>query len=103
MRKSKFTKDQQLAILAEHDAGVSVSELSRRHQISPATFYKWKKEYEEDQDEEKRRIKELEAENARLKKMYADLSMDHEILKEGYALAKKYAAQDARKKSSTKS
>ena len=103
MRKSKFTDDQKLAILAEHDSGVGVSELSRKHQISPATFYKWKKEHEENQDEDKRRIKELEAENKRLKKMYANLSMDHDILKEGYAMAKKYAAQDARKKSSTKS
>ena len=103
MRKSKFTNDQKLAILAEHDAGVSVAELSRKHQISPATFYKWKKEHEENQDEDMRLIKELKAENARLKKMYANLSMDHEILKEGYAMAKKYAAQDARKRSSTKS
>jgi len=103
MRKSKFTSDQKLAILAEHDAGLGVAELSRKHQISPATFYKWKKEHLESQDEDKRRLKELEAENARLKKMYANLSMDHEILKEGYALAKKYAAQDAKKKSSDKS
>lgn len=87
MRKSKFTSDQKLAILAEHDAGLGVAELSRKHQISPATFYKWKKEHLESQDEDKRRLKELEAENARLKKMYANLSMDHEILKEGYALA----------------
>ena len=103
MRKSKFTEDQKLAILAEHDSGESVADLSRKHQISPATFYKWKKEHEENRDEEKRLIKELKAENARLKKMYANLSMDHEILKEGYAMAKKYAAQDAKKKSSTKS
>lgn len=103
MRKSKFTNDQKLAILAEHDSGEGVAELSRKHQISPATFYKWKKEHQEDQDEEKRQIKELKAENARLKKMFANLSMDHEILKEGYAMAKKYAAQDAKKKSSTKS
>lgn len=103
MRKSKFTEDQKLAILAEYDSGVGLADLSRKHQISPATFYKWKKEQQDNQDEDKRRIKDLEAENARLKKMYANLSMDHEILKEGYAMAKKYAAQDARKKSSTKS
>ena len=103
MRKSKFTDDQKLAILAEHDSGVGVAELCRRHQISPATLYKWKKEHEENQDEDKRLIKDLKAENARLKKMYANLSMDHEILKEGYAMAKKYSAQDAKKKSSTKS
>jgi putative transposase len=98
MRKSKFTEKQKMAILSEHDAGLSVADLSRKHQISPATFYKWKKEHEEDQDEGKRRLKELEAENARLKKMYANLSMDHEILQEGYAMLKKFAAQDAKKK-----
>ena len=98
MRKSNFTDAQKLGILAEHDAGVSVADLSRKHQISPATFYKWQKEHAENQDEDKRRLKELEAENARLKKMYANLSMDHEILQEGYAMLKKYAAQDAKKK-----
>jgi len=102
MRKSKFSEEQKLAILAENDGGVGVSELCRKHQISPATFYKWKKEAEDNKDESKRRLKELEAENARLKKMYAELSIDHEILQEGYAMAKKYLAQDAKKKSSTK-
>lgn len=103
MRKSKFTSNQKLAILAEHDAGLGVGELSRKHQISPATFYKWKKEHQESQDEDHRRLRALESENVRLKKMYANLSMDHEILKEGYALVKKYAAQDARNKSSENS
>lgn len=102
MRKSKFSNDQKLSILAEHDSGTGTAELVRKHQISAATLYKWKQEHEDNQDEDKRRLKELESENARLKKMYADLSMDHEILKEGYALAKKFAAQDAKKKSSSK-
>jgi putative transposase len=97
MRKSNFTEAQKLAILAEHDSGITVAELSRKHQISPATFYKWKKAYEDDQDEDKRRLKELEAENARLKKMYANLSMDHEILKEGYSMIKKFQAQKNKK------
>ena len=78
MRKSKFMDDQKLATLAEHDSGIGVSELSRKHQISSATLYKWKKEQEENQDEDKRRIKELETENARLKKMFANLSMAYE-------------------------
>lgn len=103
MRKSKFSDQQKLAILAEHDGGASVADLSRKHQISPATFYKWKKEHEDNQDADKRRIKELEAENARLKKMYANLSMDHEILQEGYGMLKKWQAQDAKNKSLTKS
>jgi len=98
MRKSKFSQQQKMDILAEHDAGVSVADLCRKHQISAATFYKWKKDKAIDEDDTLRRLKELEAENKRLKKMYADLSIDHDILKQGYSMAKKYAAQDAKKK-----
>jgi len=98
MRKSSFNESQRLTILAEQDAGTSVEAICRKHQISPATFYKWKKDLAIDQDEDKRRLKQLEAENARLKKMYADLSINHEILSEGYEMLKKYQAQDAKKK-----
>ncbi|MEL6143752.1 MAG: transposase [Bacteroidota bacterium] len=98
MRKSKFTEAQRLNILAEHDAGSSVAELCRKHQISPATLYKWKKDHADDQDEDKRRLKELERENAQLKKMYAELSIDHDILKTCYGMLKKWQAQDAKKK-----
>lgn len=89
MRKSKFTKSQQQAILAQHDTGTSVADLCREHQISAATFYKWKKGHETAGQEEQRRLAELERENARLKKMYAELSVDHEILQEGYSMLKK--------------
>lgn len=99
MRKGKFSTEQKLKILAEWDTGVKIADLTRNYQISPATLYKWRKEVLEDQDEDKRKIKALEAENARLKKMYANLSMDHEILQEGYAMIKKFQAQDAKKKS----
>ena len=98
MRKGSFSESQRLAILAEQDAGHPVEDICRKHQISPATFYKWKKDLAIEQDEDKRRVKELEAENARLKKMYAELSLHHEILSEGYEMLKKYQAQDARKK-----
>ena len=98
MRKSDFTESQRLAILAEQDAGQSVEAICRKHQISPATFYKWKKDLAIEQDEDKRRLKELEEENARLKKMYAELSLDHGILKDGYEMLKKWQAQDAKKK-----
>jgi putative transposase len=98
MRKSNFTKSQRLEILAKHDAGTSVTDLCREYQISAATFYKWRKDQANSQDEEKRRLKTLEAENARLKKMYAELSIDHGILKEGYEMLKKWQAQDAKKK-----
>lgn len=98
MRQSSFTESQRLAILAEQDAGQTVDEICRKHQISPATFYKWKKDLAISQDEDKRRLKELEAENARLKKMYAELSLNHEILSEGYEMLKKWQAQDEKKK-----
>ncbi len=98
MRKSNFSESQRMAILAKQDAGQSVEDICREHQISPATFYKWKKELAIQQDEDKRRLKQLELENARLKKMYADLSLNHEILQEGYEMLKKWQAQDEKKK-----
>lgn len=98
MRKSNYSESQRLAILAKQDAGQSIEDICREHQISPATFYKWKKEVAIDQDEEKRRIKQLELENARLKKMYSELSIDHGILQEGYEMLKKWQAQDDKKK-----
>lgn len=98
MRKSAFTESQRMAILAKHDGGQSVESICRDHQISPATFYKWKKELAINQDEGKRRVVELERENARLKKMFAELSLDHQILQDGYEMLKKWQAQDAKKK-----
>ena len=98
MRQSKFSTQQRLGIIAEHDAGMPVAELCRKHQISPATFYKWKKEKVTDEDDTQRRLKELEAENKRLKKMYANLSLDHDILQQGYSMLKKWQLQDAAKK-----
>lgn len=98
MRKSKFSESQRMAILAKADAGQNVEAICREHQISPATFYKWKKDLAIEQNEEKRRLKQLEEENKRLKKMYAELSLNHEILSEGYEMLKKYQAQDAKKK-----
>ena len=98
MRKSNISKSQRLEILAKWDAGAKVEDLCRTYQISAATLYHWRKAKTEDEDETKRRLKELEAENARLKKMYAELSIDHGILKDGYELLKKWQAQDAKKK-----
>jgi len=98
MGKKKFTTKQRLDILAEHDAGASVADLCRKHQISAATLYNWKKNKAIVEDEQFRRLKELEAENKRLKKMYADLSIDHDILKQGYGMLKKWQAQDEKNK-----
>lgn len=98
MRTSKFTKHERLEILSKLDAGASIDHLCREYQVSAATLYKWKKEKAIEDDDALRELHKLRSENERLKKMYADLSMDHEILREGYELAKKYAAQDAGKK-----
>lgn len=98
MRTSKFTKDQRLSILAKLDTGSSINELSREYQVSVATLHKWKKDQAIEADDTLRELQKLRNDNARLQKMYANLSMDHEILKEGYELIKKFAAQDAKKK-----
>ena len=98
MKRSHFTEAQKTAILAKQDAGQNVEEICRENQISPATFYKWKRDLAIDKDEEKRRLKHLEQENARLKKMYTELKIDHDILQEGYDKAKKILARPNRKK-----
>lgn len=98
MRKSKFTKSQKLEVLAKWDAGAKIDDLCREYQISAATLYNWKKEKATEEDDTLRELKQLQQENARLKKMYANLSMDHEILQEGYEMLKKWQAQDAKKK-----
>lgn len=64
----------------------NVESVCRESGISPATFYNWKTKYEEMGTEELKRMRELEAENARLKKLLADKSLDYDILKEGYEL-----------------
>lgn len=97
MKTSNFSEKERMAIVAKRDSGQSIESICRAHQISPATFYKWKREFEEGQDDDKRRLRQLEAENARLKKMYAELMIDHEILQEGYEVAKKISAQSKKK------
>ncbi len=88
MKTSKFTETQIVAILNEQEAGVKVAEICRTHGISQATFYKWRSKYGGMDASMLKRVKELEAENARLKKMYAESQMDQRILKE--ALAKNW-------------
>jgi len=88
MRKSKFSEVQITAILKEAEAGVAVTEVARKHSISAATFYQWRSKYGGMEASDLRRMRELEQENARLKRMYADLSLDHSVLKE--ALTKKF-------------
>jgi putative transposase len=82
MKKSRFTKSQIVAILKEADAGVPVNEVWRKHGISSATYYKWKAKYGGLDVSELKRTKELEAENAKLKRMFADLAMENRALKD---------------------
>ena len=82
MKKSKFSESQIVNILKEAEAGVSLDELIRQHGFSKATFYKWKAKYSGMSVSELKRMKELEEENRRLKQMYANLSLEHEVLKD---------------------
>ncbi|MEO7050047.1 MAG: transposase [Rhodanobacter sp.] len=88
MRKSKYSESQIAAILQEAEAGLAVAEVARKHGISAATFYQWRSRYGGMSVSDMQRLRELEQENARLKRMFADLSLDHAVLKE--ALTKKF-------------
>lgn len=88
MKKSRFTDSQILGVLKQAEAGTPVPELCRTHGISSATFYKWRSKYGGMDTSMMSRLKALEDENRRLKKMYAESQMSAEILKE--ALAKKW-------------
>jgi putative transposase len=77
MKKSQFTESQILAVLKEGEAGVPVAQIMRKHGISQATYYNWKSKYGGASVAELKRLKELEAENAKLKRMYADLALEN--------------------------
>ena len=82
MKKSKFSESQIVAILKEGEAGVAVEQILRKHGISRATYYGWKSKYGGATVAELRRLKELEAENAKLKRMYADQALEIAAIKE---------------------
>ena len=82
MKKSKFSESQIVAILKEGESGVPVAQVLRRHGISQATYYKWKAKYGGASVAELRRLRELEAENAKLKRMYADLALENAAIKD---------------------
>lgn len=82
MRKSRFSEEQIISILAEQERGMSTSEVCRRHGMSSATFYKWKAKFGGMDVSDARRLKTLETENARLKKLLANSMLDNSILKD---------------------
>ena len=82
MRKSRFTETQIVAILKSADAGIKVGDICRQHGISEATYYKWKSKYGGMEASDLKRVKELEAENARLKRMYAELALENTAMKD---------------------
>src|SRR5690625_2046962 len=82
MKKSRFSESQIISILNQNEKGMKVRDICREHGISDATFYNWKAKYGGLSVSELARIKELERENARLKRMYADLSLVHHALKD---------------------
>ena len=89
MKESRFSETQIVAILGSVGKDKTVENVCRENGISPATFYNWKSKYGGMGTEELKRMRELEAENARLKKLLADKSLDYDILKKGYELLKK--------------
>ncbi len=82
MKRSRFTEEQIIGILREQEAGVATAEVCRRHGVSSATFYKWKAKFGGLDVSEARRLKTLEDENARLKRMLADAMLDNVALKD---------------------
>lgn len=82
MKRSRFTESQIFAILREADAGLPVKEVWRKHGISSATYYKWRSKYGGMEPSDMKRLKEMEAENKRLKQMFADLSLENHALRD---------------------
>jgi putative transposase len=82
MRKSRFSEAQIVAILKEVEAGVPVAEVTRKHGISRATYFTWRSKYAGTTVPELKRMKELEAENSKLKRMYAELALENAAIRD---------------------
>lgn len=87
MKKGRFTEEQIISMLREADAGKRVEEICRANKVSDATFYKWRKKFKGMDVPDAKKMRELESENAKLKKLVANLSLDNLVLKD--ALGKK--------------
>ena len=82
MKRSKFSESQIITILKAVETGRAVADVCREHEIAQTTYYKWKQKYGGMQASDIKRLRELEEENRKLKQMYAELSLDHLMLKE---------------------
>jgi putative transposase len=82
MKRSRFCEEQIISILKEHEAGVAVSDLCRKHGVSDASIYKWKAKFGGMDVSEAKRLRALEDENAKLKRMLADAMLDNVALKD---------------------
>ena len=88
MKRKRFTEEQIIGVLREHELGAKTADLCRKHGISEATFYNWKSKFGGMDVSEARRLKQLEGENVRLKKLLADSMLDNAALKD--LLSKKW-------------
>ena len=82
MKKSKFSESQIVAVLKQGDAGVPIKDLCRQVGISSATYYQWKSKYGGMEASDLKRVKELESENSRLKRMFADMALENAAMKD---------------------
>ena len=82
MKRKRYTEEQIISILKEHEAGATVPDLSRRHGVATNTIYRWKSKFGGMEVSEARRLRELEKENARLKRLLADAELDKAAMKE---------------------